>query len=545
MAPYFSNCLTAYHSISRQRNKTVYLFSILIGLWFNAVSWSQGDSCRYSFTKLEGIPYLTKYLSGKMNGTSPFRVLHFGDSHIQGDRISGELRNTFQKIGGNGGMGIIFPYSLCGSSGPLGTENSISGSSSYSTILKNPKPQGLGVMGYELTLSNNAKLTMKFNEKFKGVPTKQIALWLQTKSDTTMAITMDSTWTFLRRDSLEENLYCYYFESQEIPKKVDFKSNTSLSFWGFEFLNTKGVTYQQNGVIGAQFSHLIAQEKAVISQIKYLKPDLLVFSYGTNEAYSDLDTIRYERMVSGFLAKLMVLFPNTGILISNAPDTRSAGKTPKNQRSVNRTLRRVSESLGIAYYDLNSAMGGWGSLYSWQKKGRVYGDLLHFNTEGATLLGKLISQAVVEGTQLNTLVNQTLREEIFQALCVRPEPVKPPKTADTLPVISDTTLTPSTSVSTNAPKVTPPKPQPKAIPVPIPKNPVALKPIPKPKNSATTETTKPKNNKPKPGSRIYVVKKGDTLSEVAQKTGTSVSDLRKLNGIKSDNIIRIGQKLKY
>ena len=104
MAPYFSNCLTAYHSISRQRNKTVYLFSILIGLWFNAVSWSQGDSCRYSFTKLEGIPYLTKYLSGKMNGTSPFRVLHFGDSHIQGDRISGELRNTFQKIGGNGGI---------------------------------------------------------------------------------------------------------------------------------------------------------------------------------------------------------------------------------------------------------------------------------------------------------------------------------------------------------------------------------------------------------------------------------------------------------
>ncbi|MFM7565572.1 MAG: LysM peptidoglycan-binding domain-containing protein [Flavobacteriales bacterium] len=479
-----------------------------------------------------------------MNGTTPFRVIHFGDSHIQGDRISGELRNTFQKIGGNGGMGIIFPYSLCGSSGPLGTENSVSGSSSYSTIVKNPKAQGLGVMGYELTLAKNAKLTMKFNEKFKGVPTRTIALWIQTTSDTSMAVSMDSTWTFLRRDSLNENVYCYYFESLETPNKVDFKANTSLSFWGLEFQSKQGVTYQQNGVIGAQFSHLIAQEKAVLTQLKYLKPDLLVFSFGTNEAYSDLDTMRYERMVSGFIAKLMVLFPNTGILISNAPDTRSAGKTPKNQRSVNRTLYRITQSLGISYYDLNSAMGGWGSLYSWQKKGRVYGDLLHFNTEGATLLGKLISQAVVEGTLLNTAVNQSLRDEIFQALCVRPEPIKPPKPIDTLPTKIDTNLTQVSPAPQPKPIVT--KPQPKPIPVPIPKPPVALKPTPKPNKPNPKETPKPKSpQKPVPGSRIYVVKKGDTLSEVAEKTGASMTELRRLNGIKSDNIIRIGQKLKY
>lgn len=441
-------------------------------------------------------------------------------------------------------MGIIFPYSLCGSSGPLGTENSVSGNSSYSTIVKNPKAQGLGVMGYEITLGTNAKLTMKFNEKFKGVPSKQIAIWLQTKSDTSMAINMDSTWTFLKKDSLGENIYCYYFESEITPQKVDFKCNTSLSFWGFEFISKQGVTYQQSGVIGAQFSHLISQEKAVITQLQYLKPDLLVFSFGTNEAYSDLDTIRYERMVSGFLAKLMVMFPNTGILISNAPDTRSAGKTPKNQRSVNRTLRRIAQSLEISYYDLNTAMGGWGSLYTWQKKGRVYGDLLHFNTEGATLLGKLISQAVVEGTELSASINNVLREDIFQALCIKPEPVKPPKPVDNIPDLKDSTQV--SILHTNKPKVVPPKLQPKPIPVPIPKAPVAIKPATKPQNQTEKEKTKPKNNnKPIPGSRIYTVKKGDTLSEIAQKTGTSTAELRRMNGIKSDNIIRIGQKIKY
>jgi LysM repeat protein len=41
----------------------------------------------------------------------------------------------------------------------------------------------------------------------------------------------------------------------------------------------------------------------------------------------------------------------------------------------------------------------------------------------------------------------------------------------------------------------------------------------------------------------YTVKPGDTLSEIAQKTGVSVSALRSANGIGADGFIRAGQKL--
>jgi LysM repeat protein len=42
--------------------------------------------------------------------------------------------------------------------------------------------------------------------------------------------------------------------------------------------------------------------------------------------------------------------------------------------------------------------------------------------------------------------------------------------------------------------------------------------------------------------RIWVVKEGDTLYSIAEKTGTTVSRLKHLNGLKND-IIKIGQKL--
>ncbi|MCX8045748.1 MAG: LysM peptidoglycan-binding domain-containing protein [Anoxybacillus gonensis] len=43
---------------------------------------------------------------------------------------------------------------------------------------------------------------------------------------------------------------------------------------------------------------------------------------------------------------------------------------------------------------------------------------------------------------------------------------------------------------------------------------------------------------------VYVVQKGDTLSEIAAKHNTTVEVLQKLNGISNPNLIRIGQKLR-
>lgn len=54
------------------------------------------------------------------------------------------------------------------------------------------------------------------------------------------------------------------------------------------------------------------------------------------------------------------------------------------------------------------------------------------------------------------------------------------------------------------------------------------------------------SKKKKPASKTvtYTVKKGDTLSSIAKKYGTTYQKIAKDNGIKNPNVIRVGQKLK-
>ena len=64
-----------------------------------------------------------------------------------------------------------------------------------------------------------------------------------------------------------------------------------------------------------------------------------------------------------------------------------------------------------------------------------------------------------------------------------------------------------------------------------------------PQISSKTTTTNTSNTTPSTASLYYKVKNGDTLSHIAARYGTSVSKIKKLNGLRSD-FLRIGQRLR-
>ena len=68
---------------------------------------------------------------------------------------------------------------------------------------------------------------------------------------------------------------------------------------------------------------------------------------------------------------------------------------------------------------------------------------------------------------------------------------------------------------------------------------------PRPQVSGTGSSSSSGKSKPKTGSTTsYTVVRGDTLSEIASKNGTTVAAIRSTNGLSNTNLIRVGQKLK-
>ncbi|MEJ0030837.1 MAG: hypothetical protein WDO15_10920 [Bacteroidota bacterium] len=85
----------------------------------------------------------------KDDTTPKITIAHFGDSHIQPGIFSGEVRKFMQNQKGDGGYGIIFPYSAAKTYSPLDYRTVHYGKWQYSKALE-PRPRlPLGVFGHD------------------------------------------------------------------------------------------------------------------------------------------------------------------------------------------------------------------------------------------------------------------------------------------------------------------------------------------------------------------------------------------------------------
>ena len=63
--------------------------------------------------------------------------------------------------------------------------------------------------------------------------------------------------------------------------------------------------------------------------------------------------------------------------------------------------------------------------------------------------------------------------------------------------------------------------------------------------STTNSEDTLQKNEDKNSEKYHIIKKGDTLYAIAKKYGTTISNLCKINNIKENSILQIGQKVRY
>lgn len=452
-------------------------------------------------------------------GDSIVKIIHFGDSHIQGDHFSGSIRRSLQGYFGNAGMGILFPYALAKSYGPAGINVTKNGKWEGSNILSGNPPKQYGISGYlAQTSDKEAWLGIKLNEKFDMNSFQRIRIWHTSDS---------SSFQFDLGNNFKPGLIKTFPSGTSVSTffNLNLENNFMLSIHrtkenqnhfgllGFELLQkeNRGLDYFHCGVVGAQFIHLTDNALLSLEQIIYEKPDLVVFSYGTNEAYNrNLDTANYRIRIEKFIQNIKDSIPDVAIILSNAPDTRSQGKTPPHQTDVNNVLKKIAEKLNLSFFDLHKTMGGWGSLHAWYKNNLTLKDKLHFTREGYALQANLFVLAFLKAYNNSNSQSEKLDERKIK------NNIKP--YLNLLIGISDIEIPDTTGKTIN-----------------IEHQGESLKPPLKKKKS--------KSKNPKLSPRIHTVRKGENLYSIGKKYKVSYQSIARTNHLNINRPLQPGQKL--
>lgn len=324
------------------------------------------------------------------------RIAYFGDSMIEGDLITQDLRDSLQAFFGGDGVGFVPATSVVS-----GFRTSIRHSFSGNWMdyhFKNVPPKGteLGISGHVFLPA--AQSWIKYSPAKKH-PFEEVSLLYGSGGGEIMINNKP-----LRLDG-KNNLNAKSFISDSSANALTLQFNTSTLFYGACFESHAGVfldNYSFRGISGIELGKL---SKNMWTQMQSVRPyDLIVLHYGANVLFLPENTKFdwYERPMVKVVDSLRRLFPQTSFLIVGTADKayKKKGKyvTAPGVKALMKIQHNFAASRGMAYWNLYSAMGGEGAMTRWVEGDTTYAnkDYTHFNFRGASKVGGLLYKAIMD-----------------------------------------------------------------------------------------------------------------------------------------------------
>lgn len=354
----------------------------------------------------EKLSQLQKTKQGRVN------IVHIGDSHIQADHFSGKLRQSFQLDFGNAGRGFVFPYRAAKTNEPVSykTSTNIHWQSKRNVFPDQPLPIGISGITIETgDTSAQIKLLVKDQGKLNyGFNT--ITLFHARGEESFDFAVYDSIGNeiaYINNLAGSEAAFTSVLKLTKLYHQVLIKScprNTSQScaqIFGMLLENdSSGVLYNMIGVNGAMYKHYNLSQY-FIEQLPALQPDLVIISLGTNEGYlASFNRDEFYGNIDTLVKNIKRTNPEVNFLLTTPGDSfrrtrRGKVKNPDMLEARNTIIKYCTENK-IAYWDLYSIMGGYGSMLKWYKAKLSAKDRLHFSSSAYVLQGGLMYNAIIK-----------------------------------------------------------------------------------------------------------------------------------------------------
>lgn len=343
------------------------------------------------------------------------RVVHYGDSPITNDGITGTVRQLLQERFGDSGHGFILvdrPWDWYGHQSI--TFNS-SGNWTSSSLMAPRTSDGQFGLGGVAFFANGPGKSASFAPASLGSTGRKFSsfevFYLEQPDGGQFSVSANDgePQVISTAGAATKSAFTKITSTEPFARSFALRTlNGNVRIFGAVLENDDpGVVYDSLGVNGA-FAGLLAtamNEQHWTEQLQHRKPELVILNYGTNESQyaSDDQMARYERELREVVRRVRSALPESSILIISPMDRgkRAAGGRVITHPAIPKIVemqRRVALETHCAFLNLFAAMGGEGTMARWHE-GRdhlVGADLMHPNAKGAQTVGTLIYTALME-----------------------------------------------------------------------------------------------------------------------------------------------------
>lgn len=403
--------------------------SILLAPVEEEIRKASYDSLVQSIHKIEitdeGRQNLARFFE-KVYGDSTARVMHYGDSQIEGDRITSYIRNKLQVKFGGSGVGLrpaLQPYDYVFSAIQTNSENwkrypiygkvdslvehnryGIMGAfSRYAPLSSDTIPFQDSILHESELCISKSKIAYNRVKEYKrmrlfyGNSKRPVQFQLIIKGDTIVT------------DTLKQDLD-YGVITTLLPDSTDcismkFSGFDSPDIYGIELGDTSGITVDNIALRGSSGT-IFTKADFTHSAKMYndLQPNLFFLQFGGNVMpyIKDQKAIdRYGRWFASQLNRIKMLCPDAAIVVIGPSDMSTKKKdkfvTYDYLPAVVETLRKAALSSDCGFWDMYQAMGGHNSMPGWvnAEPQLARPDYTHFSPRGARLVANMFYNALI------------------------------------------------------------------------------------------------------------------------------------------------------
>ena len=386
---------------------------------------------------------MSQFYEKLLAGKSSVRVAFMGDSFVEGDILTADLRELMQDSFHGLGVGyapVASPFT--GFRQTIKTQSK--GWTPYNIMqLKNvpsPYSDDFFVSGWVAQASEGASTRWEMTERRRHLQEcRRARLLFISREESVVSIKLNDgeerTFSF-DADNVVRQIVIEEPSIRSLEMKV-VKGAAGFTGIGAEFDDTQGISIDNFSIRSNNGQAMFRSSPAVNAQINNMRPyDLVILQYGLNIMQAERTNYSlYAEQVEKMISYVRSCFPGAAVLVMGVSDRsqKSESGIEPMRSAVNLTewQRTAAEKCGAAFWNTYEAMQRKGGMTEFVNKNWAGKDYTHINYAGGREIGRELYYAFLQGAQN---YSRAWRERIERQQPIISEPMEGLEPLATAPI---------------------------------------------------------------------------------------------------------------